>query len=270
MGEAKRKRTATQKLVEEYPECCECGGLRQSTTREHMPPKALFDGSLRPDKLVMPACETCNDGTRTADLTASIVSRWGYGPQLNGDHSRLANRVRKQAPKLVDEWTTPINEVEARRHLKAHGVPVPEVAAFLTVGPHTIRQLNLFAYKVVLCLHFEHFKRSLSNDGRVAAFWRSKEDFAKEGIPKDLLEMMHHYGTLEQGKWSVREAFEYRYSLNEQDGLFACLARFRENLFVSGFTAPLEATKRVGFDEAWIRPCDLLDAVNTDAFARKH
>jgi hypothetical protein len=75
MGEAKRKRTATQKLVAEFPLCYECGGLRASSTREHMPPKALFDNSHRPDGLVMPACEVCNDGTRSADLTASVVSR---------------------------------------------------------------------------------------------------------------------------------------------------------------------------------------------------
>jgi hypothetical protein len=36
--------------------------LRQAT-REHMPPKSLFDGSHRPDKLVMPACHVCNNNT---------------------------------------------------------------------------------------------------------------------------------------------------------------------------------------------------------------
>jgi hypothetical protein len=31
-----------------------------------------------------------------------------------------------------------------------------------------------------------------------------EKDFAKEGIPKVLLDLMRKYGTLEQGKWSAR------------------------------------------------------------------
>ena len=106
MGEAKLKRTATQKLIKEFPNCCECGGLRASSTREHMAPKALFDNSHRPDGLVMPACGVCNDGTRTADLVASIVSRWGYGKQINDDHLNLVTRIRNQAPEVLKEWQT--------------------------------------------------------------------------------------------------------------------------------------------------------------------
>jgi hypothetical protein len=75
MGEAKRKKSATLKFIDEFPYCFFCGGQRRTTTREHMPPKSLFDNSHRPDKLVMPACTQCNSGTSTADLTAAIISR---------------------------------------------------------------------------------------------------------------------------------------------------------------------------------------------------
>jgi hypothetical protein len=73
-----------------------------------MPPKALFDRSHRPDKLVMPACDECNNDTSTADLAVSLASRWSYEtyPQAQIDHARLAARIRKQAPELVEEWTS--------------------------------------------------------------------------------------------------------------------------------------------------------------------
>ena len=151
--------------------------------------------------------------------------------------------------------------------MERNGVPVPRIASFITMGPETVRMLNLFAHKVVLCLHFEHFEQHLTNDGRVAAFWRTKEDFAR-GVPKILLEMMREYGTLEQGKWNVSEAFEYRYSINKPGGIFACLARFRDNLFVTGFTAP-SAAVAADVDAAWLRPCDLLNTAQTDEFRRK-
>ena len=79
--------------------------------------------------------------------------------------------------------------------------------------------------------------------------------------------MMKRYGTLEQGRWNVREVFEYRYEINEAEGLFACLGRFRGNLFVCGFAArdgsvlPAEETD-------WISPSELL-AMPEDARFRK-
>jgi hypothetical protein len=99
MGEERRKRSTTQKFIQQFPKCCFCGGQRPSMTREHMPPKSLFDNSHRPDKLVMPACTQCNSGTSTADLTVAVVSRWSYdsGPQEISDHRKLVARVRKQA-----------------------------------------------------------------------------------------------------------------------------------------------------------------------------
>ena len=130
MGEASRARSATQRFIEQFPKCCFCGGVEAATTREHMPQKSLFDGSHRPDRLVMPACDRCNRETSTADLAASLVSRWGDSgaPQHRKDHSRLAARLRRQAQELADEWMTEldVDEVKgAREHLTNHGVSVP-------------------------------------------------------------------------------------------------------------------------------------------------
>src|SRR5215470_2871174 len=108
MGEAKRKQTTTRKFLERFPQCCFCGGKNPATTREHMPPKSLFDNSHRPDKLVMPACDECNRDTSTADLVAAVISRWNYlsSQQENRDHQRLIPQVRRQAPGLIEEWTS--------------------------------------------------------------------------------------------------------------------------------------------------------------------
>jgi hypothetical protein len=261
LGEAKRKKSTTQKFIEEFPRCALCGGERASTTREHMPPKALFDQSHRPDKLVMPACDTCNRGTSKADLTASMVSRWNYNSphQEIEDHSRLANQVRIQAPELIEEWTKMdgLDRRGALAHLRQYGVMVPDDAALVTVGPHTVEQLNIFAHKAALCLYFEHFKKPLSNLGRVSALWRTKEDFWK-GVPAELLEILPRYGTLLQGKWNSAETFEYRFDFNEKEGLFGCLARLRTGLFVAGFIIPTAELISEEFGNDWIRPIELL------------
>jgi hypothetical protein len=237
-----------------------------------MPPKALFDGSHRPDKLVMPACKECNGETSTSDLIAAIASRWNYNSNENElrDHSKLAAQVRMHHPEILNEWNDlNISEkASARNHLIKYGVPVPLDAGLVNIGPRTIRQLNLFSHKVVLGLYFEHFKSFVSDAGRIAAYWRTKEDFARGGIPAELLEMMQRYGTLEQGNWNVREIFEYRFETNENDGLFICLARFRGNFFVAGFAVRDAAIIERG-DIEWIKPSELLGMLNNPRFAEK-
>ncbi len=272
MGEAARKRSATQKFIEQYPECCFCAGTHPSTTREHRPPKSLFDGSHRPDKLVMPACDQCNRGTSTADLTVAIISRWGYEPNHtdHSDHSRLVSRVRHQAPELFNEWTendNPLFAMRGRQHLRSHGVPVADDAGIRTIGQETIRQLNLFAHKVVLGLYFEHFRQPLPAAGAFCAFWRTKEDY-HNGAPQTLLDMLPKYATLTQGRWDVRETFESRHALNTDEGLMGFLARFRRGLFVSGFAVRNAAHVPSG-DKDWMKPGNLLGLLESPRFRDK-
>jgi hypothetical protein len=274
MGEAKRKLTATAKLIEQFPLCSLCGGSRPATTRDHIPPKAIFDNSFRPDRLVMPACKTCNGATSTADLIASIVSRWNFyaDQQELTDGSRLVRRLRKERPDIVAEWTKfgARDNARARQHLLKQGVDVPVTAGLVSLGEITIRHLNLFAYKLALGLYFEHFREPLPNSGLVSAIWRTKEDFRQQGVPKELLEIMPKYATLQQGKWNTSEDFEYRFDLNTAEGVFGCLARFRTSFYVTGFA--VRDGNLVPGDEKtddWIKPIDLLTILERPEFGRR-
>jgi hypothetical protein len=275
MGEAKRKISATKKFIQEFPLCFFCGGKRASTTREHMPPKSLFDSSHRPDKLVMPACTECNVGTSTADLTAAVISRWNYdsGEQEIADTLKLHAQVRKQAPALMAEWAEGANwpgirKKKAREHLRKHGVPVPHDAGITTIGPETVKQLNLFACKAVLALYFEHFRTPLPLSGGLCAFWKTKEDFARDGIPPYLLKIMPDYGTLVQGQWNARETFEYRYAVNAKDWLFGCLAKLRRGLFIAGF-ASADASVLPSENIDWLHPDDPQTLLDLPRFQEK-
>jgi hypothetical protein len=57
MGEAKRRKEQFRKTL---PTCVFCG-VRTATTRDHVPPKALFVPP-RPPLIAVPACEFCNNG----------------------------------------------------------------------------------------------------------------------------------------------------------------------------------------------------------------
>jgi hypothetical protein len=182
-----------------------------------------------------------NRETSTADLVAAVISRWNYSsnPQEIHDQRRLIPQLRRQAPGIIEEWTS-ISDArgrkQARQHLRNFGVPVAYDAAVFTIGPLTIPKLNIFAHKAVLALHFEHFRRPLPMAGKICAYWKTKEDFANGGIPPRLLGIMPKHGTLIQGKWDARQTFEYRHDSNVEHGLFGCLAKLRRGLYVAGFT----------------------------------
>ena len=267
MGEAKQKRSATAKLISEFPHCCFCGGLRPSVTREHMPPRSMFDGAHRPDKLVMPACDVCNSGSSDADQVASIVSRWGSeaNAQQKQDHRKLAHALRAHKPELIAEWTTPNADHEraTKIRLAKQGITMPPDGKLVRAGPITTRLLNLFAHKVALGLYFEIFRKPLPNSGRVCAIWRTKLDHAGQELPPGPMQMMSRYATMEQGAWNTREVFEFRYEFDEAAGLFICLANIRQgNLLIWGFAVadgtalpPEEAVD-------WIAPTAMLDLQN--------
>jgi hypothetical protein len=238
-----------------------------------MPPKALFDNSHRPDKLVVPACSVCNRGTSTADLALSIVSRWHYHTylQCHEDHTKLIHQARIQAPELVKEWqgAGAVGIETARNHLRRFGVNVPRDAGIATYGPLTIRQLNLFAHKATLAAYFESFKEPLPLSGGVLAFWRSKEDFALAGVPSELLEMFPEYRSLFQGNWDTKQIFEYRFNLNRGEGLFGLVAKFRDGIFTIGFAVSDLSSGVSGADE-WVRPSDPETVINSPRYQRKN
>ena len=263
MGQAKIKKRSTAEFMRNFPLCSLCGGDNPTTTREHMPPRAMFDNKLRPDKLVMPACKECNHETSKADLVASIISRWGHDktPYPSADHEKLIAQAKIQAPELVREWlwfASPIMQLEARKRLEHTGIQR------LLIGPQTFRQLNIFAHKVTLALYFEHFKKPLSNKGRIRAVWRMKEDFNQKGVEPRSVGLTGKHGALIQGSWDTTKTFEYRYDPNATEDLFVFFARFRQNLFVAGFAAKNEntlenaLTDNPDLEGIWIMPRDLL------------
>lgn len=276
MGEAKLKQTATARLLALHPNCCFCGDVVPAETREHYPPRAIFDNSHRPDGLVVPACKRCNDLSRTADLVAAIISRWTFSEDRSQaedqDHGKLAKRLRYQAPEIAAEWASKsagTQQKRARRHLQSFGVPVDIHGKFATIGPLTIPRLNLFCYKLVLAIFFDQVKQPAPATSLIWAHFKTKEDVAAFGIPTAVKDHLGPSLFLAQGqRFNTREQFEYRVAIGENGKLFQVLARVRYGLMVSGFVVTDPTLLGEETEGGWITPPQL-ESILTDPKFRK-
>jgi len=62
-------------FIKANPICIFCGGSTPSTTKEHCPPRAMFQHRQWPEGFEFPACDTCNGGTRDDDLLIAMLAR---------------------------------------------------------------------------------------------------------------------------------------------------------------------------------------------------
>lgn len=275
MGEAKRKQSATQRLLARYPYCCFCGGETLATTREHYPPKALFDHSHRPDRLVVPACRPCNDLSRHADLITAIASRWSFselGEVEAKDHMRLARRLKMQAPEIAAEWleaSSGTMQKRARRHLQQEGVPVAYENGYVTLGPKTLPHLHLFAHKLIVAIHFDQTKQLLTPSAAIFASFKTKEDIAARGLPNELKALLEESKGLCQGTFDTSDQFQYRTGQSADGNLFQFLARLRRGLMMFGFiVVRRELAPEIDYKD-WLGPEQLKSILIDPRFGKR-
>lgn len=77
MGQAKQKKSRYQRLLEDHPLCCLCGGVTKSSTVDHIPPQACFPKGYFPEEFEFPACEACNGSSKKEDQIFGYYMQMG-------------------------------------------------------------------------------------------------------------------------------------------------------------------------------------------------
>jgi hypothetical protein len=256
MGEARRKLSATQRMIEAHPNCALDGGIRPTETREHFPPTNFFDRFHRPERFVVPACSICNRESAIADLVAGIVSRIGFGPptaQESEDLRKLFRKLHKLRPELVSQMlkVDPSAKTRAFIQYRAHGLNVPERSDAFAITGDAFQYLHLFAHKAVLCHYFNLANRPLPKGGGVLAFLRPKETVALGALPPEVLGLLGPVAAIAQGRKRYQDEYEFRESYGAADGVYAVACRFRKGFFVFGLAVEdiqkIDADTRRGF-----------------------
>lgn len=221
-----------------------------------MPPRAMFYGRRRPNGLVFACCDACNQGTKHADLVASLIGRSYPDPPSAAERAEaedLFRAVRNNVPGLLREMKLG----RAGEKLAAKKTPVPEGGGLLRVGTLLHAYMQTFSWKAGLALHYEATKRILPPEGGVCARWFSNAERARDEFPDSVFEHLLPASTLRQGKVSVSDQFEYSWRLTDDGTMGMFLATFRFSFAVLAFTATRRERLSAGPERNLISPGEL-------------
>lgn len=158
-----RKRPKKARNLLPTPACVYCG--RPATTRDHVPPKAIFVELHLSDLVTVPACEDCNNRASQSD---------------EGFRNIMGMRASEKSPNSLALWQKTFRSLRRRRHeLQALWESLQEVPIFtesgLYLGAATEGAFDAEAHdrtieRITRGFYFYHFGQSLPVDSPVEAY----------------------------------------------------------------------------------------------------
>ena len=225
-----------QEFLALHPICVFCGGAEAASTREHCPPKSLFQHKQWPHGFDFPACAECNGETSDDDVVVAFLSR--MHPVVNtgnkdGRVEGLMRSVNNQHPGFLKEMFG-MSAVEARKAARKLGVKPPKGMTYQKMGLARVpdrmdKAVQTIARKLTKALFYRETNTIFPLDGEITFKWFTNADKFREGsIP--VLEFAANFtapasNVTRSGK-DLRNQFDYKYSLSVERDLAVLTALF--------------------------------------------
>jgi hypothetical protein len=236
MGEANLKQKSHAGILALRPGCIYCAGANVATTIEHMPPIQVFEGRQRPRGLEFPACQQCNNGTGRSDLVASMLAR--VMPHSDSvvhrkDMTKILAAVSSNVSGLLHEMN--IGRGAEKLARKRLGIP-ENMHPLRADGPILNSHILTFAAKLGFALHYELAGIPIPPAGGAQVMWFSNVQAMNDQIPQELISLLPAPLSLQQGRKSAGEQFQYSFARGEREHMLY-FASFSKSFAVAGVTA---------------------------------
>ena len=217
--------------------CCFCGGEEPGTSIDHVPSRQMFSLRHRPKGLEFPACQRCNKGTAGHEQVAAMLARVYPDPVSKEEQKEVKKimlSVKRQQPFLFAEMAPSWRQqYDYQQSMGADSSGGPMNAS----GPLLNRSIMSFGAKLSLALHYEETGKIIPATGGVAVRWYTNWDRMRDKIPQTLFTLVGGPKSLQQGRLSVREQFEYSHASNAKENIGLYVATFRSAFMTVGFVA---------------------------------
>lgn len=234
------KKTRKQRLLEQNPFCCFCGGVVPSEEEDHIPPRSFFVRREWPEGYSFGACAHCNRESKNSELVAAFYVRWmdhndeNYVPT---ELQKLLDGVRNNHPEALPRLDLRGNEI--RRALKQVSVEMPdgaflEDASVVGVPKEALPHMKVFARKLTCALFAKETGGAVDLSAKMFTRWTQFHAKAIPQVIAHLNQAMPDVRIGERNRQILRGQFSYMVGWNPQAGVFGFLAQFGKSIFVLG------------------------------------
>jgi len=226
-----------------HPHCIFCGGTQPATTKEHCPPKALFQLKQWPEGFEFPACNSCNNGTSDDDILIAWLGRIApYEDQGDNDGKMngLTFNLCKQHPDFLPQIF--MSPIEARRSARELGLRPPLGTTYQELGIINVPErmhdaVKAFARKLTKAIYWREKNRIFPSDGQIIFNWFTNATVLKSGSIPTFEAFESFMGTSKKvvraGK-DLSGQFSYKYAVHSDGDLAVLQARIGKSFgFVS-------------------------------------
>jgi len=208
----------------ELDRVCAICGEREATTRDHVPPKAIFP-KPKPNNLVtVPACKECNNGASDYDDLFKV-----YLSMHTAGNSEIAMKLfREKTARTLKRNQALLNKIreESRKIPVVHnnGRIETRTGILWDADAH-----DAVIERTIRGLYFHHVGQPVPKDAEVCVQWL-------HGVPKEIEEKIHLYKEVVIGD----NQFVYKYIFYPDDPRHSLwIFEFYGTHWASGYTSPV-------------------------------
>jgi hypothetical protein len=245
--------------------CIYCGGAKDASTIDHMPPRIMFSLKRRPAGLEFASCAKCNHSANLADQLCALIGRIYPDPSTDDgirEIQSLFEAVGNNIPGAIQEMI--VSRSRQRRKRTELGLTDVE-GGFLDIsGPIVASYMQSFGARLGLAMHFHNTGLIVPPEGGVLVRVYSNVDLLRGNVPSELFKILPEPETLVAGKWTVEDQFRFGTRATDERGMSMSFATFRDSFAVLAACAADSATLTmpgIADDVVRFRPGQLEPAV---------
>jgi hypothetical protein len=143
---------------------CAICGERVASTRDHVPPRGVFEKPPPVNLITVPACAECNNGSSKDDELFKAYLGLRVGDKAPAGFQRNVRRTFDKNRRL---WRDVVTKLEPVTLLSATGLVVGKADRLLWDGKEHDRVIE----RIIRGLYFHHYKQVLGNRVSLRVQW---------------------------------------------------------------------------------------------------
>lgn len=250
----KNKPTRRERFFAKHPWCCFCGGQKPATTRDHVPARIIFDNNRSPRGYVFPACEACNQRTKSDEQVVAMLSRLlpdSYGEEQQREFVKILKGIRRNNPGILESLEPSTRE--KRRWMRQWGIGkhpyiAPSKMPVLKLDK-AHPNIRLFGRKLFCALHYRHTGRVVPPNGYIWVYWKTNVQIALGRLPAEALKHITIKPDIKWNNVDLSDQFYYQFAVSEEGDIGGYVAQFRRSYVLVGLVS-FECPSETPTDEA--------------------